>query len=400
MIKDKIIISGTGCALADFLYNGITFESPDFKRYLSKKTGDGGLSPGKLVFTEELEKFTEKPYKEILKEITGDRCPDTFNVGGPSLVSMIHVSQLLEDQNFEVKYFGITGQDKTGDDILEIVENTPLNITNYLRTGKKASPSTDVFSDPVFDNGHGERTFVNNIGAAWEYFPEQLTAGFFDSHIVCFGGTALVPKIHENLTSLLRKAKDNGCITVVNTVFDFKNEKNNPGQPWPLVDDFDSYGLIDLLIMDCEEAIKISGKSKISNAASYFSFTRVSSFIITNGAKDIISWSNGKFFKKEGMMNMPVSKKITEELASGSLKKGDTTGCGDNFAGGVIASVAYQLKNQDKGKLDFIEALSWGIASGGFCCFQIGGTYLENFPGEKREAVRTIQREYLNQIHL
>ena len=54
MSKEKIVISGTGCALADFIYNGVSFNSISFKKYLSKKAGDGGLSPGKLVFTEEL----------------------------------------------------------------------------------------------------------------------------------------------------------------------------------------------------------------------------------------------------------------------------------------------------------------------------------------------------------
>ena len=108
----------------------------------------------------------------------------------------------------------------------------------------------------IMDGGHGERTFVNNIGAAWDYYPEYLNRSFFDSHIICFGGTALVPQIHDNLTRLLAKAKNNDCITVVNTVYDFRNEKNDPGSPWPLVEDNGDYGLIDILIMDCEEAIE------------------------------------------------------------------------------------------------------------------------------------------------
>ena len=65
----KIVISGTGCALADFLNTKISFDSRFFKKYLSAKSGDGGLEPGKLVFTEELEKFSGKPFQEILKEI-------------------------------------------------------------------------------------------------------------------------------------------------------------------------------------------------------------------------------------------------------------------------------------------------------------------------------------------
>jgi hypothetical protein len=53
----KITISGTGCALADFLYYGISFSSDEFKKYSSRRYGDGGLSLGKLVFASELEKW-------------------------------------------------------------------------------------------------------------------------------------------------------------------------------------------------------------------------------------------------------------------------------------------------------------------------------------------------------
>jgi len=48
---NKIIISGAGCALADLIYNRVSFASPGFQQYFSKHLGDGGLSPCKLVFT-------------------------------------------------------------------------------------------------------------------------------------------------------------------------------------------------------------------------------------------------------------------------------------------------------------------------------------------------------------
>lgn len=398
MISSKIIISGTGCALADYLYNEISFESPRFRKYLSMKPGDGGVSPGKLVFTEELENFADNSYPEIIKKIIGNRSPNAFNVGGPSLVSLIHVSQMLGNNNFEVKFFGIAGGDETANKIFEIVRRTPLDIKNYTTTNHNISPFTDVFSDPNFNSGQGERTFINNIGAAWDYSPEHLTQEFFDSNIVCFGGTALVPQLHDHLTALLQKAKNNNCITVVNTVFDFRNERLNPEKPWPLVRNKESYVFIDVLIMDSEEAQRISGKKTIDDAAEFFTSSNVSSFIITNGANELTAWSSGRLFKKTKILKMPISQKVTEELKLNALLKGDTTGCGDNFAGGIIVSLAWQLKDKEEGDIDWVEAISWGIASGGFCCFQIGGTYVELLPGEKRNAIQQIQREYLNQI--
>ena len=267
-----------------------------------------------------------------------------------------------------------------------------------MATGTKATPFTDVFSDPSYAGGHGERTFVNNIGAAWEYSPEHLNSSFFDSHIVCFGGTALVPQIHDNLTNLLTRAKDNNCITLVNTVFDFRNEKNNPGIPWPLMNSVEDYGTIDILIMDCEEALKMSGQNSIKKAADFFAYSKVSSFIITNGANDLYAESKGGLFEKPGLIRLPVSDKVKCNLKSTPGLKGDTTGCGDNFTGGIIASLAWQIKSKKKGQLDLTEAISWGVASGGFTCFIVGGTFIEKSPGKKRKRVTELQEEYLKQI--
>ena len=400
MITDKIIISGTGCALADYLYSNISFQNPKFKKYLSKEAGDGGLEVGKLVFTEELEKFAGKSFQRIISEIIGIREPDAFNIGGPSLVALIHASQMLDRKHFNVKFFGIAGTDDTANKIFDILRRLPLNIRNYSVTGHRVTPFTYVLSDSDYDDGQGERTFVNSIGAAWDYFPQQLTREFFHSHIVCFGGTALVPRLHDNLAQLLQKAKCNKCITVVNTVFDFRNEKNNPGKPWPLVEDEESYALIDVLIMSCDEAIKISGKQTLNDAIGFFRLTQVSTFIITNGTNNLVACSKGGLFKKTELIKLPVSQKVIQDLKLNPALRGDTTGCGDNFAGGVISAIAWQLKDRQKGDFDLVEALSWGIASGGFSCYTIGGMYLERSKDEKKVAVEQIQKEYLKQINL
>jgi sugar/nucleoside kinase (ribokinase family) len=398
MSSKKTIISGTGCALGDFLYDKISFSSDEFGRYLSKKTGDGGLNPGKLVFTEELEKFSGSSYKKILKDISGGLKPAGFNVGGPSLVSLIHASQILEKEDFQVNFFGMAGKDETSELIFRIIKDTPLNTENYLSSSSKATPFTDVLSDPGFNNGQGERTFVNNIGAAWDYAPGMLSDEFFNSDIVCFGGTALVPQIHDDLTSLLQKAKSKNCITVVNTVFDFRNEKAFPDQPWPLGQTKASFGLIDILIMDQVEALRISGQKTLNNAALFFRSSNVASVIITNGPEDVYAWSEGRFFKKCSQINLPVSSKVKNDMRCRPELRGDTTGCGDNFAGGVIASVAMQMKSLKPGQLDLTEAVSLGVASGGFCCYMLGGTYKEKFPGEKRDRVMELHREYLKEI--
>jgi len=396
MNSNRVIISGTGCALADFLYTSVRFDSPGFIKYLSKQTGDGGLSPGKLVFTEELERFSDRHYPDILKDVCGNKSSDSFNIGGPSLVSLIHASQMLSGPGYEVRFYGAAGDDETSQKIFGLLKNTPLHTSNYKIISNKATAFTDVFSDPTYDEGHGERTFVNNIGASWDYTPEMLPDDFFSSDIVCFGGTALVPQIHDALTSLLKKAKQNRSITIVNTVFDFRNEKKNPDQPWPLGKSHESYKLIDILIMDREESLKISGKKSIEEAAGFFMGSGVGAFIITNGAGDIYAFSNGTLFEKRGLSKYPVSKKVTHEVKI----NGDTTGCGDNFVGGAIASLAWQIKSGRRDQFSLQELLSWAVASGGFACSYVGGTFLERSPGEKLRHIKEYREDYLKQTEV
>jgi sugar/nucleoside kinase (ribokinase family) len=393
----KMKVSCVGCSLADFVYANVNFSSDAFKKYLSRTDGDGGLNPGHLVFAEDLEKFAGKPFAQVRDEITGGAQPHAFNIGGPAIVALINAAQLLYDQNIEFDFYGALGQDDTAEKILSILKQTPVNIDNYIHK-PGFSPFTDVFSDPNYHDGKGERSFVNNIGSAWEYTPAMLDKRFFDADIVFFGATALVPLIHDHLTTLLKKGREEGCVNIVTTVFDFRNEKKNAGGKWPLGESDESYRLIDLLIVDWEEAMKLSGKKNIDDAVEFFIANGLRSFIITHGAENFYAWSDGSFFKKQELIALPVCSLVGERIKKNPELRGDTTGCGDNFAGGVLASVARQFYDGKKGSMDIIEACSWGCGSGGFACFYIGGTYLEKAPGEKKAKVSEFQQTFKNQL--
>lgn len=389
-MKKKIRISGTGCALADFVYSDIDFNSPEFQKNFSKKEGDGGLSPGKLVFTEELENYAGKPYPEIIAEITKGKKPESFNIGGPSLVSLIHASQTLPKNEYEIEFYGVSGNDATSKKIRELLRKTPVGFSNYQEKSKKPTPFTHVLSDPNFDDGHGERTFINNIGAAWDLTPNELSDEFFKSDIVCFGGTALTPNIHDNLHFLLEKAKSNDAITIVNTVYDFKNQKQKPNAPWPLGVTEHSFQNIDILIMDNEEAARISGSSTIAEVLNFFS-KRACAFIITRGSDTILFKSDGKVFEKD-KGQLPVSEIVSQNILTKKFH-GDTTGCGDNFVGGVIVSIAEQIRNK-KVKFNVRNAVISGICAGGFTCSYFGGTYYEKKTGEKKEKIALLEQAY------
>src|SRR5690554_940274 len=254
----QIEVAGVGCCLVDYLFNNITFTSEAFSKYSSKKSGDGGLTPGQLVFAEEFEKFSNQHIESAIQEITHGKPPDKVNIGGPGIVALIHAAQMLENTGCQVRFYGGRGEDEAGEYLQSSLAKTLVNIDNYKRVNG-ATPSTVVLSDPGFHEGTGERTFINSIGAAGNYLPEYLDDRFFSSDVVVFGGTALVPSIHDNLTELLTRAKANGCVTVVNTVYDFRNQKANPHKKWPLGASDDSYRNIDLLITNHEEALRLSG---------------------------------------------------------------------------------------------------------------------------------------------
>jgi len=393
-MQGKIITSGVGCCLVDLLFNDIDFSSDTISPYLSKKRGDGGLTPGHLVFQEEFEKYSGSSFDLVLNKITGGRTHGKINIGGPSIVSLINVAQLIDKEHCEVRFYGRGGKDEIGQYLLSSLKKTPVVLKDY-KLIDNCTPSTVVLSDPSYDNGHGERMFINSIGAAWDYSPDELDDDFFNSDIVVFGGTALVPQIHDNMTYLLKKVKSKGCVTIVNTVFDFRNERANPSKKWPLGESDESYRYIDILIADREEGFRLSGEHDPHATIRFFRDKKVSSLIITNGSKNISTYSDGRFFNKSGLKEMPISRRIIDELKN--AQGGDTTGCGDNFVGGVIASVVTQLQNGAKHP-DLQEACCWGIVSGGFTCFYMGGTYFEKNNSEKLTRIIPYYESYIKQI--
>jgi sugar/nucleoside kinase (ribokinase family) len=394
-----ITIHGTGCCLVDFLYPQTDFSAPAFTAKLSKKDGDGGLAIGKLVFAEDFERFTGMPYEKALAEIAGGR--PSHNLGGPAVVSIVHAAQVL-GASVRVCFYGARGGDKTGDIVEESLvragfvpqaeknAGTPVYI---LKRCQGPTPRTDVLSDPNYDNGHGERTFINLIGDAGQFGPEDLGDGFFDADLIAFGGTALTPRIHDNLAELLDRAKRMGAVTVVNLVYDYRSEQAAPGKKWKLGAKDNAYPFIDILIADRDEALKSSGCSSIDHALKWFLDSGCGAALITEGSRPVHLAAGGGIFNPLPPVTLQVSEAVNRELAAYPERRGDTTGCGDNFAGGVIAGLVEALEQQRE-RLDLREICVPGIVAGGCACFTLGGVFYEKYPGEKRESLAPFIEEY------
>ncbi|MDR2478556.1 MAG: carbohydrate kinase family protein [Treponema sp.] len=390
----SIVIHGTGCCLLDFLYTSVDFSAPAFRAALSRQSGDGGLAPGKLVFAEDFEYFTRKLYESALANLTRSAArPVKRSLGGPSVISLAHAAQMLDGA--EVFFSGVRGDDDTGNAIEALIKKLPFSgYSLAVRDG--LSPRTDVLSDPSYHNGKGERTFINVIGAAAHFFPDDIPGVFFDADITAFGGTALLPSLHDELAALLKKAKNRGALTLANLVYDFRSELLTP-EKWPLGKNDDAYQYLDILIADKEEALRTSGKNSVAEAVHFFLERGTGAVIVTEGAEKIVLAAGHGRCRQLPLSEMPVSQMIDDELAAHPERKGDTTGCGDNFAGGVLCGIAEQMKTAPGALIDLREAAIPGIAAGGFACFSAGGLYQESALGEKRNALRPYINAYRNQ---
>ena len=398
--KPRFTIAGTGCGLLDYIYGQVDFESAAFQRCRSKTHGDGGLEPGKLSFTEDFEAFTGNDLDATLAEITGGKAVDAVNIGGPSIVAMIHAAQILDPARFAIRYVGAVGDDDEGAELRRQLARTPLADTKLaeLIVKSERTPRTVVLSDPRFDHGRGERSFINTIGASGQLGEDDLDADFFAADLVAFGGTAITPGLHDALDRLLARARANGAFTVVNTVYDFRAQRQNPTGRWPLGASDDSYRLTDLLLTDLEEALRLSGSETLDDALAFFIAQGVGAVIVTNGSRDVALRIGSERYKPCAPSRLPVSQAIVAELAAHPERKGDTTGCGDNFVGGVIADVARQLE-AGASQIDLTEAVAWGAVSGGLACFSFGGVYYETHRGEKLALMAPYLAAYRSSSH-
>jgi sugar/nucleoside kinase (ribokinase family) len=389
-------ISAAGCCLIDYVYANVPYNKPGFQHFLSQLPGDGGIIQGGLVFTEDLSTCFGMELPEILQEILGSVQADTVNLGGPAVISLANAAQLLHGRDVTCRFHACVGNDPAGQLIRGFLDSLPLE--PVVKTDPESpSPTTIVLADPSCHDGNGERSFLNTIGAAGRIVPKDLPSDFFQSDIVLFGGTALTPALHDGLAGLLEQAKAAGAITVVGTVYDFRNEKADPVSPWPLGIP-DACGTVDLLVADAVEALRLSGTSDLRGAARNFIDRGVGALVITNGEKDMLAWSGGRVFSALELGAYPVSAMVRSILENDPSRLADTTGCGDNFLGGLIASLAMQLDDGSttlqSGEASLEEALSWGAASGGFSCFYAGGLYQEASAGEKLQKIRPLAEAY------
>lgn len=391
-------VAAVGCSLVDYLFPNASFSSPVFKRYASHSPGDGGLTPGHLVFAEDFARFHNGTLDEAMRAIVGSTIPAARNVGGPAIIALIHVAQSLArthaqgNNKVNCYFYGARGRDEVGQWLAE-TGRAYVNMDNY-REYDAPTPSTWVLSDFSAANGQGERLFINTLGAAAIPDGSELESDFFSADLCLFAATALMPTLHARLGGLVRRAQSAGALTVVGTVYDFWNESRNR-TPWPLGEDNDAMKHTDVLLVDQEEALRISGASNEQEAMSSFLKRGVGAVLITHGAEPITIASSGRVFDFSGIRSYPIAALHTSLLDKAGKPLGDTTGCGDNFLGGITAGLARFLADGcERGRIPTDEVLAEGAIAGAVARGTLGGLFRESHPGQKADLLAIMRESY------
>jgi sugar/nucleoside kinase (ribokinase family) len=373
-------ISAAGGWVLDIMYDVDPNKLNIYKSYLQNDKNQIGIKRGGACLIKDIEAGYKKDIKAIISEFA-DLSTEKKNLGGVAIASIINASQLLFDENIECYFYAQIPDDREGNFLYNIIKNTPIEIDKIkIKTG--ICPKTFIINDNLYLN-HSERSFITVENAGdFCLSLEDLDSDFYKSDLVLISCPHWECKINNSLSNILKRCKNEGALTIVGTAFNpsFVNYKGK----WPLGDSDAVFKYIDILIMDRYEAYSYSGEYDFQNALQFYFNKGIKNIIITDGINPVFYYSDGSLFKKQQGF-AKIAENIIKEKNSGALSIGDTVGCGDNFAGGVIASIALQIKKQKT--LDILDAVKLGNVCGAFATTYYGGVYQEKYLGEKKKKI-------------
>ncbi len=383
-------VAGVGCCVLDLLYEVPPGQDP-LRRWLARSPGDGGIIRGGAVLKSALERRFGVPVDAWISEVLPEVVPRR-TLGGVSIVALITAAQLLRDEA-SVRLHGCLSDDADGQWIARQIGRTPVGLDKLLRRHGRC-PTTLCLNERHAD-GTRERSFVAEpcIPEPLALDPTDLDPEFFGADVAVFCCMHWEPKLFARLASVTAACKRAGAVTVMGLAFD-PSRAAHPDR-WPIGDSDEVYRHVDVLAMDRTEALRYSGERELEPALAFFRRSGVGAFAVTDGVEPVLYWSGGSACAAaEGALPIPAA--IDEDKARGVLPTGDSVGCGDNFVGGVIASVAMQRRQGRR--LDLVEAVKLGNLCGGLTSTHAGGPFFESQPGEKRALIERYAVRYDAQL--
>lgn len=261
----------------------------------------------------------------------------SLHMGGCAMSAAIDMSKL----GLKTALLGMVGNDSLGDFLKDSLVRNNVNIDGLV-TDKVSQTSASV----VLSDNTGERTFLHYIGVNGIFGMSDIKWEVIEnSAIVFIAGTMLMDTFDgEQCASVLRRCKEMGKITVLDTAWDAKGRwMKLLGQCMPY---------IDIFLPSIEEARGISGKSQPKEIADVFFKKGVKQVVIKLGGK-------GCYMREskdaEGVI-----------IPAYSVKAVDTTGAGDSFCAGFITGISRGMS--------FTECGRFANAVGAHCVSEIGAT--------------------------
>ena len=172
----------------------------------------------------------------------------------------------------------------------------------------------------VLISSGGERSFLYLPGSAALFNKEDILPSVYDeAEIVFVAGAMLLPSFEgEELAAFMKKAKDDGKMTVMDTAWD-KDGK------W-LSRIKTALPFTDLFMPSYEEARAISGKDDPDEIADFFFECGCGSVIVKLGKEGALLCQS-----KDSRLRVPIVEGVTVK---------DTTGAGDAFCAGFLYGIS------------------------------------------------------------
>jgi sugar/nucleoside kinase (ribokinase family) len=211
-----------------------------------------------------------------------------------------------------VRLMGMVGRDAFGERVLSILRSAAVDLSLVGRS--KASTTTVV----AVVNSAGDRLFLHQAGSSAEVFPEPIvfTPPMLDGvsrfHLA---NVFALPSMRRNAPESLRRAREAGLTVSLDTGWDARGR-------W-LEDIAGCLPYVHLLFMNQDEASKLSGHDDPAQAARRMQSLGAGDVIIKLGAAGCAVFATGG----------------SEYFPAFEIEAVDTTGAGDCFVGGYLASL-------------------------------------------------------------
>lgn len=262
----------------------------------------------------------------------------TLHNGGNAMTASINLSKL----GVESYIVGKVGTDMFGDYLKGCLDRQNVDVS-----GLKSDPTVQTSASVLLIDPTGERSYFHCVGANGTFSIDDIDMSVIEkSDLVFVTGSFLLSTFDGVQTmEFLKKCKEMGKTTFLDVCWDSSDrwgEVINMAMPY-----------IDVFMPSVDEAALISQKEDPEEMADVFFKNGVGSVVIKLGSK-------GCYIRE---------RKDSKSVIIPSYKVdnvADTTGAGDSFCSGFLASYARDV--------DFEECARFANATGAFCVMEKGAT--------------------------